>query len=206
MVYTAQAYIYLEAKQIISSLHRRFPKTYTTPLVNLLAASLAPPPRVTASTLSSEIKEKDDSNRIARQRPILRVCAELALVHVIVDSPGTSGGEWILKVVKELASHSLYYDKPALMVSFQMSNDPSMSSMPLLGTFLKSFGQPYLGLQVGSENDQPDRANYRNALVQEHTRDRFKKMCEVYFDKVSKKLVAEYNVSTCQVGNRQSNE
>lgn len=117
--------------QIISALHRRFPKHYTPAAVNLLTAALAPPQRTsglassaalqasvpsgtgqggaaangpTAAQISAEQKEKEDSIRVTRQRPVLRVCAELALVGIIRDAPSRSGGEWVMKTLKDLVS------------------------------------------------------------------------------------------------------
>jgi regulator of nonsense transcripts 2 len=52
--------------------------------------------------MALEQREKDDAARIMRQRPVLRVCSELALVGIIQDSADRSGGEWIMKVLKEL--------------------------------------------------------------------------------------------------------
>lgn len=49
-----------------------------------------------------EQRDKEESVRVARQRPLLRICSELALVGIISDGPGKSGGEWIMKVVKDL--------------------------------------------------------------------------------------------------------
>lgn len=54
--------------------------------------------------LPNEQREKEDSVRVARQRPILRVCSELALVGIISDGPGKSGAEWVMKVLKDLVS------------------------------------------------------------------------------------------------------
>jgi regulator of nonsense transcripts 2 len=52
--------------------------------------------------MAPEQREKEDNARIIRQRPILRVCSELALVGIIKDSSGRSGVEWIMKAVKDL--------------------------------------------------------------------------------------------------------
>lgn len=92
----------MPSAQIISGLHRRFPTTFTPALVTALGASLAAPSKAALSALSPEQREKDDSSRVARQRPVLRVCAELALVGIIRDAPGRSGGEWIMKVIRDL--------------------------------------------------------------------------------------------------------
>lgn len=109
--------------QIISALHRRLPKAYTPSINSLLNTALLPPQRASgasataqpnvapsagstgpgsAASLAAELKEKEDASRVTRQRPVLRVCAELALVAIIRDAPGKSGGEWMMKVMKDL--------------------------------------------------------------------------------------------------------
>ena len=102
----------------------------------------------------------------------------------------------------------------------QLSNDPSLSSLPLLLAFLKPFSRPYLGIvppqsskQVSSTSEAgtlseaasaeaahtdgavPAVASEDEELVEKEIRDRFKKMCEGYFDKVAKKLVIEHKVT-----------
>ena len=99
----------------------------------------------------------------------------------------------------------------------QLSNDPTLSSLPLLSTFLKAYARPYLGLvppslkqsQTSSEHDpvspidastesnrnSPTLLKEEDELVERDIRDRFKRMCEGYFDTVCKKLVIEHKVS-----------
>ncbi|KAI6032951.1 ARM repeat-containing protein [Pisolithus orientalis] len=180
------------AVEVVCSLHRRFPTSFTPVLVNLLSSSLAAPTKAALSALTPDQREKEDVVRVSRQRPILRVCSELALVGVIRDSPTSSGAEWIMKVIKEL-----------------LSNDPSLSSLPLLSTFLKSYGRSYLGITTLQSKQMPGDAESsratdeaRNAaivasgegeeLVEQDMRDRFKRMCEGYFENVAKKLVIEH--------------
>lgn len=67
-----------------------------------LSTALAAPSRASLASLPPEQREKEDATRVARQRSILRVCSELALVGIIRDAPRRSGGEWIMKVLKEL--------------------------------------------------------------------------------------------------------
>ncbi|KAI8994050.1 ARM repeat-containing protein [Trametes punicea] len=189
------------AVEVISAIHRRFPKTFTPALISALSTSLAPPSRATLASLSPEQREKEDSARVSRQRPVLRVCAELALVGVIRDAPDRSGGEWIMKALRDL-----------------LSNDPSLSSLPLLLVFLKSYSRPYLGIappafskQVSTSSEQgtlseaasqeaaqangafPTLLSEEEELVEKEIRDRFKKMCEGYFEIVAKKLVKEHD-------------
>jgi regulator of nonsense transcripts 2 len=100
----------------------------------------------------------------------------------------------------------------------QLSNDSSLSSLPLLSAFLKYYSRPYLGItssvskqipvssEPGTMADATTReetslkvspASFKeeDELVEQDIRDRFKKMCEGYFDNVCKKLVIEHKVS-----------
>lgn len=182
--------------EVISALHRRFPTAFTHPLISSLSAALGAPSRAALSALPPEQREKEDSARVSRQRPLLRVCSELALVGIITDGQKRSGGEWIMKVLREL-----------------LSNDPTLSSLPLLSIFLKSYSRPYLGLtppqskQISADAEPgtlssattnatqgefPTLLHENEELVEQDIRDRFKRMCEGYFDSVSKKLTIEH--------------
>ncbi|KAI0293362.1 ARM repeat-containing protein [Multifurca ochricompacta] len=187
------------AAEVISALHRRFPTKFTPALVAALGSALVPSNKSALATMTADQREKEEAARVMRQRPILRVCAELALVNIIRDAPTRSGGEWIMKLMREL-----------------LSNDPSLSSLPLLTTFLKSYSRPFLGLvppvaskQISASaepgtlacgaSDAPEVAfpplgveAEEDELVEKDIRDRFKKMCEGYFENVAKKLVIEH--------------
>lgn len=96
----------------------------------------------------------------------------------------------------------------------QLSNDSSLSSLPLLTTFLKSYSRPYLGItppqppKMTSNNDANEHGTKDTEcvvpetedLVEKDIRDRFKRMCEGYFQNVSKKLVVEHNVRAIRSG------
>ncbi|KZT57798.1 ARM repeat-containing protein [Calocera cornea HHB12733] len=168
------------AVEIISALHRRFPKTFTPALLASLLAILAPPPKaVAAPAQTSDQKEKEDSARISRQRPVLRICAELAMVGIWRSDDGArSGGEGVIKVLRDLLSH-----------------DPSLSSLPLLISFIKSFARPYLGVHAGEAAPEPTpseaqaQENEQDELIERETRDKLRRMTENFYDQVSKKLV-----------------
>jgi regulator of nonsense transcripts 2 len=83
-----------------------------------------------------------------------------------------------------------------------------------LTTFLKSYSRPYLGTTPpqfskatatngdGSVNGAEDTEKVipeTEELVEKDIRDRFKRMCEGYFQNVSKKLVIEHNVCGARV-------
>ncbi|KAG8902737.1 hypothetical protein FRC00_000574, partial [Tulasnella sp. 408] len=115
---------------------------------------------------------------------------------ILADAPGRSGGETILKTIKDL-----------------LSGDPQLGSLPLLTTFLKSYARPFLGISpvtvnvkqqngTSEETAGADMAEQTGAdevipeseeLVEPEVRERFKKMCEGYYDNVAKKLVREHD-------------
>ncbi|KZO98973.1 ARM repeat-containing protein [Calocera viscosa TUFC12733] len=168
------------AVEVISALHRRFPKMFTPALLTSLLAILAPPPKAApAPNQSNEQKEKEDMARISRQRPVLRVCAELAMVGIWRSEDGArSGGEGVIKLLRDLLSH-----------------DPSLSSLPLLISFIKSFARPYLGVHAGEAAPEPTpseaqaQEDEQDELIERETRDKLRRMTENYYDTVSKKLV-----------------
>ena len=105
--YTFLRFIFIwliKEPQIISALHCRFPNSFTVTLVANLSSALSAPARTSLASLAPEQREKEDSARVTRQRPIIRVCSELALVGIITDAPDRSGAEWMMKAVKELVS------------------------------------------------------------------------------------------------------
>jgi regulator of nonsense transcripts 2 len=61
--------------------------------------------------MAPEQREREETSRIVRQRPVLRLCSELALVGVIRDTPGRSGAEWIMKAIKDLVSSTQNYPR-----------------------------------------------------------------------------------------------
>lgn len=85
----------------------------------------------------------------------------------------------------------------------------------MLTTFLKSYSRPYLGItppanskqitldtEGGSRSDDegggafPALAKEEDELVEQEIRDRFKRMCEGYYENVCKKLIIEHKVSS----------
>lgn len=88
-----------------------------------------------------------------------------------------------------------------------MSHDPSLSSVPLLISFLKAYGRPFIGIIPGlpgpcDDGDAPqDGITEDQELIEKDVRDRFKRMCEGYYDNVAKILLKEHHVSVHGNGN-----
>lgn len=97
--------------QVISAFHRRFPTMFTPSVVSGLLAVLAPPSRAALASLTPEQREKEDATRVSRQRPALRVCSELALVGILTDGSKRSGGETIMKTLRDLVRTKLVFSR-----------------------------------------------------------------------------------------------
>lgn len=70
--------------EVISALHQRFgPTEFTGYLGWLLGRGLATPDKVHLKTLSAEAREKEERERLARQRSLLKMVTELWLVGVL---------------------------------------------------------------------------------------------------------------------------
>ncbi|KAJ3515037.1 hypothetical protein NMY22_g14554 [Coprinellus aureogranulatus] len=202
------------AVEIISSLHRRFPNSFTPAITSLLASAISAPSKSYLSGLTPEQREKEESSRVSRQRPIVRVCAELALVGIIRDAPNRGGGEWMMKAIKDLVQQTPSIFHVSADSYIQLSNDPTLSSLPLLTTFLKSYSRPYLGIVPPASSKQLSASSEPGTLsdsvangdtsrgvqdfeeglelVEKDIRERFRRMCEGYFESVSRKLVIEH--------------
>ncbi|KAJ2698605.1 mRNA decay protein, partial [Coemansia spiralis] len=83
------------AIDVISALHARFPVQFTVPLVCQALKQLAPPSVPALIAMSPEQRERDEQARLSRQRPTLRVLAEMYVAGLLwgLDAqPGGAGG------------------------------------------------------------------------------------------------------------------
>ncbi|KAJ2559170.1 mRNA decay protein [Coemansia sp. RSA 1933] len=67
------------AIDVISALHSRFPVRFTVPLIKQLLKGLAPPVLTALAVMSPEQRERDEQARVARQKPLIRVVADMYL-------------------------------------------------------------------------------------------------------------------------------
>ncbi|KAG8414344.1 mRNA decay protein [Metarhizium acridum] len=70
--------------EIVSALHQRFgPTEFTEYLAWLLGKGMATPDKTSLKSLAIDVREKEEKERITRQRALLRVITELWLVGVV---------------------------------------------------------------------------------------------------------------------------
>ncbi|KAK3398656.1 armadillo-type protein [Sordaria brevicollis] len=149
--------------EIVSALHQRFgPADFTEHLGWLLGKGMATPDKSFLKTLTPEAREKEEKDRLVRQRVLLRVVTELWLVDVLrtLDdiarpddastrpatgakgepkprSPGKGGGAepFPLEVLKDLLNH-----------------DRDHANLPLLVVFVKAFSWDILGIKAAGQD------------------------------------------------------
>ncbi|EAA32521.2 hypothetical protein GE21DRAFT_6662 [Neurospora crassa] len=149
--------------EIVSALHQRFgPADFTEHLGWLLGKGMATPDKSFLKTLTPEAREKEEKDRLVRQRVLLRVVTELWLVDVLRtlddiarpddatrpttgaraepkprSSSGKGGGAepFPLEVLKDLLNH-----------------DRDHANLPLLVIFVKAFSWDILGIKAAGQD------------------------------------------------------
>ncbi len=156
--------------EIVSALHQRFgPAEFTEFLGWLVGKGLATPEKSILKTLAPEAREKEEKERITRQRVLLRVVTELWLVGVLrtlddVSRPddasrgkeslsGTSGKVADVKTKANASGKGGGAEPfPLEVLKDLLGHDREHANLPLLVIFVKSFGWDILGVkEAGSE-------------------------------------------------------
>ncbi|ADV23037.1 hypothetical protein I315_04869 [Cryptococcus gattii Ru294] len=127
------------AVDVIVHLHSRLTPDFLPQLLQPLLALLSANAAVTGpiGKDGDKDKEKEDKERLSKQRPVLRIVAELAMV-----------GAWAEGVVKGAA-------EIGKVLKGLMTGDPQYTNLPLITTFLKYFGRAYLGDNPISSSQGP---------------------------------------------------
>jgi regulator of nonsense transcripts 2 len=143
-------------------------------------------------------REKEDKERLAKQRPVLRIIAELALVGAWAEGPVKGAGE-VGRILKALVS--CFTDAATGANTSQMTGDPQFTNLPLLATFLKHFNRPYLGHQAEASGDVDSQQavstlpNGVDELIPVDMQAKLREMFVGYFQSASKTLVKGQIVS-----------
>ncbi|KAN0104472.1 ARM repeat-containing protein [Hyaloscypha variabilis] len=159
--------------EIVSALHQRFgPAEFTEFLGWLVGKGLATPEKSALKTLAAEAREKEEKERITRQRVLLRVVTELWLVGVLrtlneVTRPddasrgkeslsGTPGKVSDAKSkVNTTAKGGGAEPFPLEVLKDLLGHDREHANLPLLVIFVKAFGWDILGVkEAGSEGQK----------------------------------------------------
>jgi regulator of nonsense transcripts 2 len=148
--------------EIVSALHQRFgPAEFTSYLGWFLGRSMATPDKGILKTLTPEAREKEEKDRLVRQRVLLRVVTELWLVDVLrtlddIKRPddATNGNTGKPAEVKSRASAKGGAAEPFPLEVLKdlLGHDREHANLPLLVVFVKAFSWDVLGVRAaGSE-------------------------------------------------------
>jgi regulator of nonsense transcripts 2 len=156
--------------EIVSALHQRFgPAEFTEFLGWLVGKGLATPEKALLKNLAADAREKEEKERITRQRVLLRVVTELWLVGVLktlddVSRPDdasrgkeslTGGSSKVIEARSKVSGTSKGGGAepfPLEVLKDLLGHDREHMNLPLLVTFVKAFGWDILGVKdAGSE-------------------------------------------------------
>ncbi|KAL8834134.1 MAG: hypothetical protein Q9170_003908 [Blastenia crenularia] len=158
--------------EVISALHQRFgPGEFTSFLGWLLGRGMSTPDKVQLKTLGQDAREKEEKERLVRQRALLKVVTELWLVGVLrslddIARPEDaaakgkeSAGAGVSKLGEAVGktkpgTSSVRADRgidaepfPLEVLKDLLGHDKEHSSLPLVVLFVKSFGWDILGVK-----------------------------------------------------------
>lgn len=156
--------------EIVSALHQRFgPAEYTSYLGWLIGRGLSTPDKSQLKSLVQDAKEKEEKERLTRQRVLLKVVTELWLVGVLRSLDDVARPEDATARGKENAGPSAAVkvkatgkaDKnpdaepfPLEVLKDLLGHDKEHANLPLGVLFVKSFGWDVLGIQSTTADQQ----------------------------------------------------
>lgn len=148
--------------EIVSALHQRFgPTEFTSYLGWHLGKAMATPDRNALKTLAAEAREKEERDRLSRQRVLLRVVTELWLVGILrtlddIKRPdditnGTAGKPAELKSRAATKGGSAE-PFPLEVLKDLLGHDREHANLPLLVIFAKTFSWDILGVKAAGSD------------------------------------------------------
>ncbi|PFH55401.1 hypothetical protein XA68_18405 [Ophiocordyceps unilateralis] len=144
--------------EIVSALHQRFgPADFTEHLAWLLGKGMATPEKVFLKNLTAEAREKEEKERLIRQRALLRVITELWLVGALrtledAAKPDDATKGAITKDVELKARTGATKGGsaepfPLEVLKDLLGHDKDHANLPLLVIFVKAYSWDILGVK-----------------------------------------------------------
>ena len=184
--------------EVISALHQRFgPKDYTNNLGWHLGKGLSTPEKAQLKVLSQESREKEEKERLTRQRVLLKVVTELWLVGLLrsldditrpedatakgkenAGAATTKLNEVVNKKAGQAASKvdgaSDAEPFPLEVLKDLLGHDKEHANLPLVVLFVKSFGWDVLGIKPAiQEGQKVVKADGQISAVPDHVPERY---------------------------------
>lgn len=163
--------------EIVSALHQRFgPADFTAYLGWLIGRGLSTPDKTQLKQLGQESREKEEKERLTRQRVLLKIVTELWLVGVLKgledvarpedatargkDSAGQASGKLgdVVPKAKMIPTKSSTPQDaepfPLEVLKDLLGHDKEHTNLPLVVLFVKSFGWDVLGIKSSVTDSQ----------------------------------------------------
>jgi regulator of nonsense transcripts 2 len=204
------------AVEIVSALHQRFgPTEFTEYLTWLLGKGMATPDKSILKSLPAEVREKEEKERITRQRALLRVITELWLVGVLrtlddASKPddatkGATGKTVELKTRSSSKPGGSSDPFPLEVLKDLLGYDREHANLPLLVIFIKAFSWDILGIRSttpesrksGEDDGLPATEDTREPPVEDQPftppelAEKFKEILKKYFDDVANHILRD---------------
>ncbi|KAL9033680.1 MAG: hypothetical protein Q9214_007396, partial [Letrouitia sp. 1 TL-2023] len=209
--------------EVISALHQRFgPGEFTAYLGWLLGRGLSTPDKSQLKALGQDAKEKEEKDRLSRQRVLLKVATELWLVGVLrslddvarpedatgrgketVVSAASKTGEAAgkLKAGQNTTRSDRMADAepfPLEVLKDLLGHDRDHANLPLVVLFVKSFAWDILGITTSAAEASADEDNTAvpavddPPLTTQELQRRFKNVLDRYFEDVKLHIVRDH--------------
>ncbi|CBX99332.1 similar to nonsense-mediated mRNA decay factor (Upf2) [Plenodomus lingam JN3] len=150
--------------EVVSALHQRFgPTEFTGYMGWYMGRGLATPDKSHLKTLTQDVREREEKERLARQRILLRVATELWLVGVLrslddVARPEEAGktkdsGKLVEPSSAKARSRAENADAepfPLEVLKDMLGHDRDHTNLPLVVIFVKAFAWDILGVKTPS--------------------------------------------------------
>ena len=159
--------------EVVSALHQRFgPDEFTVYVGWLIGRGLSTPDKGQLKALAQDVREREEKERLSRQRPLLRIATELWLVGCLKSLDDVAKPEEAGKTKDGKTGDVLVKGKAAPTAARPDSTDPEPfplevlkdmlghdrdhTNLPLIVLFVKSFSWDILGVKIRGEGRRAD--------------------------------------------------
>lgn len=214
--------------EIASALHQRFgPAEFTEHLSWLLGRGMATPDKSALKALPQEVREKEEKERVMRQRSLLRVVTELWLLGVVRtlddaakpdDATKAAAGKAVEAKPRSTSKSGMSADPfPLEVLKDLLGYDREHANLPLLVIFVKAFSWDVLRVKPASaegrktieedgdtvdttsQNGESDNATAADEpFTPPELAEQFKSILQKYFEDVKNHIVRDQRAMQSQ--------